>query len=67
MFPQNTPEKQDTAEMEVFSTSSLHLSSWPRASERNPEAITNLEHLFMQLIFFKGKKAKKKKNNKKNS
>lgn len=42
---------------------SLQHSSQTRARERNPEAITNLEHLFMQLIFLKGKKAKN--NNKK--
>lgn len=40
-------------------------SSRTRASERNPEAITNLEHLFMQLIFLKGKKAKNNNNLKK--
>lgn len=47
----------------VSASGSLQHSSRTRARERKPEAITNLEHLFMQLIFLKGKKAKN--NNKK--
>lgn len=42
-----------------FCTSGLPPSQLPAESqERTPEAITNLEHLFMQLIFLEGKKAK---------